>query len=52
MQVKEGSEEREAGDAGRGGVWQLVRIISGEVLIGTGFSLSKEWEWGNSRSHA
>ena len=38
--------------AGRRGVWQVVKIISFEVWIGTGFSLSKEGEWGNNGGHA
>ena len=38
--------------AGRRGVWQVVKIISFEVWIGTGFSLSKGGEWGNNGDHA
>ena len=38
--------------AGRRGVWQVVKIISFEVWIGTGVSLSKGGEWGNNGDHA
>jgi hypothetical protein len=38
--------------ASRRGVWQVVRIISDEVSIGTVFTLSKEGVWGNNKGYA